>query len=162
MVGGRVRAFGVILLQSWLLSGQRRLAEDAVGGAGGVVGVGACWMVGCKVSSVRRLVVIVLVRCLLSFVLAVVVVGAVVVVTRVRAGFFCVFDVLACQARVGGDGYDYDRMFEGHVRVWCRGGGSRGNLRVTLGCFGLRVRVLDCCGLSMLRGLLLLRGHHCS
>ena len=63
-----------------------------------------------RVSWVRGLVVVVLVSWLLAlFVLAVMVVGAVVVVvTRARL-FFFLFDF---------NRY-YDGVFEGHVRVWC-------------------------------------------
>jgi hypothetical protein len=138
-------------------AGLRRRGQGAVGGGQGVVGIGigVCWSqsrraggVGDRVRRVRGLVVGVLVcRLLALLVLAVAVVGAVVVVVRTRVRlFFFVFDFY---------GY-YDGLFEGHVRVlWC-GCGGWGSLRGNGS-----LRVLDCCWLSMLRGLLVLYGHDC-
>ena len=101
-------------------AGRRRFGQGAVGGDEGVGGMGV-WRrrsrsrrvgrVGnTRMSWVRGLVVVVLVSWLLAlFVLAVMVVGAVVVVvTRARL-FFFLFDF---------NRY-YDGVFEGHVRVWC-------------------------------------------
>lgn len=105
-------------------------------------------MAGGRVRSVRGLVVVVfVVRLFALFILAVVVMGLVVMVVMVGTRLFFVFDY----------GY-YDGVLEGHVRLWCGCGGwgslrRNGILRVT----GLRM--LDCCGLSMLRSLLVLWSH---
>jgi hypothetical protein len=180
-VGGRVR--GLLLLRAGDVA-HRRLGQDVVGGDEGVVCMGAvvrrllllhaadvadiglrrfgqgavggnwgggdCWswssMVGSRVRRVRGLVVVVLVVRLFALVLAVVVVGAVVVVARVRLEFHLVF--------VFDYGHYDGLLLEGHVRVG-RGWGGRGSS--SLGVAG-GLRVLDCCGLRVLRDFLVIRG----
>ena len=149
---------GAVVRRLFLLHAADKAGLGLRVGQGAVVGVGVDWswsrvVAGSGVSGARGFVLVV--RLLALLILAVVVVGAVVVVVRVvrvRLEFHLVF--------VFDDGYDDGLLFEGDVVVGCACG-WRGGLGFT-GCLRRKtgsLRVLDCCGLRMLRGLLW--GHDC-